>query len=82
MKKRLALAVLSIVLVLSLSACKCTAEKAAVGRLGDQQEKVFVKYTMYIAKDDRLDAAAKDDELKLLQSIRDIVASLKRSMGD
>jgi hypothetical protein len=68
--------------VLLTSSCKCTAEKAAVGRLGDQQEKVFVKYTMYIAKDDRLDAAAKDDELKLLQSIRDIVASLKRSMGD
>jgi hypothetical protein len=79
--RKLSVAVLLLAVLLT-SSCKCAAEKAAVGQLGDQQEKIFVKYTMYVAKDDRLNAAAKDDELKLLQSIRDIVASLKRSMGD
>lgn len=82
MKKRLALAILSLVLVLSLASCKCAAEKQAVDRLGDQQEKVFQKYTSYVNADPKLDAKAKDDEMKLLQSIRDIVLALKRSMGD
>lgn len=82
MKKRIALAAMSLVLVLSLSACKCTAEKGAVSRLEDQQEKLFTKYSIYVAKDNNLDAKAKDDEIKLLQSLRDAVAALKRSMGD
>jgi len=82
MKKRLSLAILSIVLVLSLASCKCTAEKAAVVRLEDQHEKLFAKYAVYVAQDSKLDAKAKDDEIKLLQSIRDITAALKRSMGD
>jgi hypothetical protein len=82
MKKRLTLALLSLALVLSLASCKCSAEKAAVDRLGDQQEKVFEKYTRYVNADPKLDAKAKDDEQKFLQSIRDIVLALKRSMGD
>lgn len=81
MRKKLAIAV-AVVLVLSLASCKCTAEKAAVSRLESQQEKVFVKYTAYVNADPKLDAAAKDDEQKLLQSLRDITASLKRSLGD
>ena len=72
----------AVVLVLSLASCKCSAEKAAVTRLEDQHEKLFVKYTIYVAKDPNLDAKAKDDELKLLQSLRDITSSLKRSLGD
>jgi len=82
MKKRLTLALLSLALVLSLASCKCSAEKAAVDRLGDQQEQVFAKYTKYVNADPKLDAKAKDDEQKFLQSIRDIVLALKRSMGD
>lgn len=82
MKKRLTLALLSVVLILSLASCKCSAEKAAVVRLEDQHEKIFTKYTTYVNADPKLDAKAKDDEQKLLQSIRDIVSSLKRSMGD
>jgi len=78
-KKMLAVAV---ALVLSLASCKCSAEKGAVSRLEDQQEKIFVKYTTYVNADPKLDAGAKSDELKLLQSLRDIVSALKRSMGD
>lgn len=80
MKKKIAL--VAVLLVLSLASCKCAAEKAAVTRLEDQQEKVFVKYSLYVAADPKLDAAAKNDELKLLQSLRDITSSLKRSLGD
>jgi hypothetical protein len=80
MRKKIAL--VAVVLVLSLAACTCTAEKGAVTRLQDQQEKVFVKYAVYVGQDPKLDAKAKDDEVKLLQSLRDITSSLKRSLGD
>ena len=80
MKKKVAL--LAIALALSISSCKCTAEKAAVSRLGEQQEKIFVKYTAYVNLDPKLDAKAKDDEQKLLQSLRDITSSLKKSLGE
>jgi len=82
MIRKVQIALLSIVLALTLASCKCTAEKAGVSRLQDQHEKLFVKYTAYVNADPKLDAAAKDDELKLLQSLRDIVSSLKRSLGD
>ena len=82
MRKRIPVAILSVLLVLSLAACQCAAEKGAVTRLQDQQEKLFVKYSAYVAQDPKLDARAKDDELKLLQSLRDITSSLKRSLGD
>lgn len=76
------IAALALLLVLSLASCKCTAEKAAVARLEDQQEKIFAKYAVYVASDAKLDAAAKNDEFKLVQSLRDITSSLKRSLGD
>lgn len=79
--RKFPLAILLAIMVLA-SSCTCTAEKGAVSRLESQQEKIFVKYSAYVSKDDKLDAAAKDDELKLLQSLRDIVSSLKRSLGD
>ena len=80
MRKKIA--VVAVLIALSLASCKCVAEKAAVSRLEDQQEKLFVKYTIYVAKDPNLDQKAKDDEVKLLQSLRDITSSLKRSLGD
>lgn len=78
-KKALAFAVL---IVLSVASCKCSAEKSAVDRLQAQHEKLFVKYTAYVAADPKLDFAAKNDEVLLLQSLRDITAALKRSLGD
>lgn len=80
MKKKIVF--VSCLLVMSLASCKCAAEKAAVARLEGQQEKIFAKYSVYVAQDQKLDARAKDDELKLLQSLRDITSSLKRSLGD
>ncbi len=77
--KKLVFAMLVPVL-LFLSACTCAAERAAVERLEGQHEKLFTKYAFYVAQDARLDAAAKDDQLKLLQSIRDITGALKKSL--
>ena len=83
MRKRIPIAILSAVLILSLSACQCAAEKGGVSRLQDQHEKLFVKYAAYVEADPKLKTRAdKDDELKLLQSLRDITSSLKRSLGD
>jgi len=68
--------------VLLCSACTCTAERKAVDRLGEQQEKLWTKYAFYVASDPRLDEAAKNDELKLLDSLRSLLASLRESLGD
>ena len=72
-----------VVLMLSLSSCKCAAEKASVEQLQTQNEKIFTKYTAYVNADPKFsDPKTKDDEMKLLQSIRDIISSLKKAMGD
>lgn len=76
---------LAIVLVLALmiASCRAPAEKLAVDRLESQQEKLFTKYTAYVNADPKFsDPKVKDDEMKFLQSIRDIVSSLKKSMGE
>lgn len=81
MKKKLFI-VISVLLISTVS-CKCSAERGAVSRLQDQHEKLFVKYAAYVEADPKLKTRAdKDDELKLLQSLRDITSSLKRSLGD
>lgn len=83
MIRKLSLALLSAVLCAGLLSCTCSAEKAAVSRLQEQHEKLFTKYAAYVMADPKLKTQAdKDDELKLLQSLRDIVLALKRSLGD
>ena len=79
--RKFALGIVLILVVLSAS-CSCAAEKGATSRLESQQEKIFTKYMIYVGQDPKLDPAAKNDELKLLQSLRDIVAALKRSLGE
>ncbi len=80
--RKLTFSVILVVLIL-VSSCRCSAEKAGVARLEEQHEKLFVKYAAYVNADPKLKTQAdKDDELKLLQSLRDITSALKRSMGD
>ncbi len=81
MLKRLTLVGVS-ALALLCAACSCPAERKAVDRLDEQQEKLFKKYEAYVASDAKLDAAAKNDEMGLIRSLRDMMASLKRAMGD
>ena len=80
MKK--AMFALLVPVLLLISACSCPAERAAVERLEGQHEKLFTKYAFYVAQDAKLDAAAKDDQLKLLQSIRDITGALKKALEE
>lgn len=83
MIRKLTLALLAALLAVSIASCTCAAEKGAISRLQDQHEKLFVKYAAYVNADPKLKTQAdKDDELKLLKSISDIVSSLKRSLGD
>lgn len=70
------------VLVMLCAACACPAERKAVDRLDEQQEKLFKKYEVYVAADPKLDAAGKNDEMGLIRSLRDMMASLKKAMGD
>ena len=80
MRKLAALGVSLVVLL--CAACSCPAERKAVDRLDEQQEKLFKKYEAYVASDAKLDAAAKNDEILLIRSLRDMTASLKKAMGD
>lgn len=80
MRKLAALGVLALTTL--LSACTCTAERKAVDRLAEQQEKLWTKYSLYVASDPRLDAAAKNDELRLIDSLRDLMKSVQKSLGD
>lgn len=83
MIRKISLATLSVVLAVSALSCTCAAEKGAVSRLQDQHEKLFTKYSAYVNADPKFKTQAdRDDELKLLQSLRDITSSLKRSLGD
>ena len=70
------------ILIALCCACSCPAERKAVDRLDEQQEKLFKKYEVYVAADPKLDAAAKNDEMGLIRSLRDMMASLKKAMGD
>ena len=80
--KKLAVSLMAILVALTMVACACKAEIAAVDRLGEQQEKLWTKYAFYVAADPKLDAAAKNDELKLIDSLRHLHASVRKSLGD
>lgn len=70
------------VLLVFISACACPAERAAVERLEEQHEKLFSKYMVYVRADTKLDSKSKDDEEKLLKSLRDITEALKKALKE
>jgi hypothetical protein len=89
--KRFTLVVLVAVLTLALGACTCTAEKGAVSRLEQQQDKLASKYLKYVDADPAIGGPnateeqrkkAREDERLLIQSLKDITTSLKKSLGD
>jgi len=89
--KRFTMVLVVALLVLSLSACKCTAEKGAVTRLEGQHEKIKAKYLKYVDADPTIGGPnateeqrkkAREDERLLFQSLKDITDSLKKSLGD
>lgn len=80
--KRLTLAVVVAFVALSLSACKCTTEKAAVSRIQATHEKVAKKLLEYVDKDPALKPADKDDWKKLVESDQRNVEALRKALED
>ena len=83
--------VLFLAIIVFLASCTCAAEKGAVSRLQTEHEKFFVKYLKYVDQDPAFGGAAlsedqrkkaRDDERKNVQALHDVIASLKRSLGD
>ena len=75
--------VLALVLALAaLQGCKCSAERAAVVQVQNSHEIVSKKLLEYVDKDASLNAAAKDDWKKLVESDRRNLESLKKALGD
>lgn len=77
--RKLVVSLMAVLAVSMTASCACKAEVAAVDRLGEQQEKLWVKYSAYVAADPKLDAKAKDDEMKLIDSLRRLLKTLRES---
>lgn len=78
--KKLAIALLSCVLALSLSSCKCSVEKTAVTQVENSHKLIAVKLLKYVDADASLDAKAKDDWHKLVESDQRNIDALKKAM--
>lgn len=79
--RRLALAS-AVLLALACGACTCAAEKNAVSNIERTQETVLPAYLEYVGKDAALSPAQKDDRKKLVESLRRLVAALRKSLED
>jgi len=78
--KRIALAFLPVVLIFSLASCKCSVEKAAVTQVENSHKLIAAKLLQYVDKDASLDAKAKDDWKKLVESDQRNIDALKKAM--
>jgi hypothetical protein len=79
--RKLALSV-ALLAALACGACKCAAERNAVVQIEATHEKVAKRLLEYVEKDASLNAAAKDDWKKLVESDRRNIEALKRALGD
>lgn len=78
--KRLALALISCALILALSGCKCSVEKQAVSQVDASHAIIATQLLKYVDADAKLDAAAKADWRKLVESDKRNIDALKKSM--
>lgn len=78
--KRLMLAFIPVVLLFSLGSCKCSVEKAAVSQVESSHKLIATKLLDYVNKDASLDAKAKDDWKKLVESDQRNIDALKKAM--
>jgi hypothetical protein len=62
-----------------LSGC-CAVEKKLVKDIEDTHARLLPKYVKYVEADATLDAAMKDDEKKLIESLKRVVESLKKQV--
>lgn len=74
---------LILVLVLALAGplgCKCAAEKVAVENIQNSHRIILPRYLRYVEADAKLDAAAKDDEKKLVTTLERQTDALKNAI--
>lgn len=78
--KKLTIALLSCILVLSLSSCKCTVEKTAVTQVENSHKLIAAKLLKYVDADASLDAKSKNDWKALVESDQRNIDALKKAM--
>lgn len=78
--KKISIAFLSLTLALGLSACKCGVEKQAISEMETSHEIVSKELLKYVGKDPSLNAAAKDDWKKLVESDKRNMEKLKKAV--
>lgn len=77
--RKVLLPVLFVVALLA-SGC-CAVPKKLVGDIEATHAKMLPKYLKYVDADATLDAAAKDDEKKLAESLQRLVEALKKQVN-
>jgi hypothetical protein len=78
--KRLLLAFVSVVLLFSLTSCKCSVEKAAVSQVENSHKLIATKLLDYVGKDASLDPKAKNDWKLLIESDQRNIEALKKAL--
>jgi hypothetical protein len=69
---------LALLAALACGGCACTAERNAVSNIERTHELVLPAYLEYVGKDAALTPAQRDDRKKLVESLRRLVAELRR----
>lgn len=77
--KKLAIGLI-LVATLGLSSCKCGAERKGVEAVEATGVKINAKLLGYVEADTTLDAAAKDDWKKMVESWQRLIDALKNSL--
>lgn len=67
-------------MTLAISGCS-TVDREAIAQVEATHGKVLPKYLEYVEKDETLTAEQKDDRRKLVESLKRLVAALKKSAG-
>lgn len=70
---------LGLILVMCMSACKCTVERAAVDEVDRSHSMIATQLMKYVDKDASLDAKAKADWKGLVESDKRNIEKLKKA---
>ena len=76
--KKLTLALFSVA-ILSLASCSCSHLQPAVAQVDNSHKLIATKLLQYVDKDASLDAKAKDDWKKLVESDQRNIDALKKA---
>lgn len=77
--KRLVLCAVLYIGALLASGC-CAVPQKLVGDIEATHAKILPKYLKYVEADATLDAASKDDEKKLVESLQHVVDAMKKQV--